>query len=68
VILKSDKKWIFISDGSWDDMDNVAEAAINLDFVSLNSYGSSLYYDSVAGIDESSKYKVSPHFSRLKMN
>lgn len=48
------------------DMTNVAEAADNLDYVSLSNSGSALYYDSVAAIDESNMYEVSPALQPTK--
>ena len=48
------------------DMSNVGEAATNLDYVSLSGYGSTLYDDSVAAIDDSNTYDVSPALQPTK--
>jgi len=58
-----DTQWISIttqySEIIGNDMKNIATAAENSDYISMSNYGSALYYDSEAAIEESQKYEVS---------
>ena len=48
------------------DMTSVSAAASSSDYVSLSNYGSALYYDSIAAIDDSNMYDVSPALQPTK--
>lgn len=48
------------------DLSNVGEASRNSDFESMSNYGSTLYYDSEAAIEECNKYEVSSSLKPAK--
>lgn len=48
------------------DMTSVSAVVSSSDYVSLSNYGSALYYDSIAAIDDSNMYDVSPALQPTK--